>query len=106
MSANTKQPTTPEREADLRAEHPDTGAKEGGPGESSLAASEATFTPRRFLRNNHLQTLAGNFLPRQNHPPPPEERLVPGGEKVPGAGPPHLPPHRGGGPPPPYLPRL
>src|SRR5437763_3596920 len=75
MSANTKQPTTPEREADLRAEHPDTAAKEGGPGESSLAASEATFTPRRFLRNNHLQTLAGNFLSRKNHLPPPEERL-------------------------------
>ena len=26
-----------------------------------------TFTPRRFLRNGHLQTLAGNFLPRR-HP--------------------------------------
>src|SRR5947207_1644435 len=76
MSANTKQPTTPEREADLRAEHPDTGAEGNRPGESSLAApSKATFTPRRFLRNNHLQTLAGNFLPRKNHLPPPEERL-------------------------------
>jgi uncharacterized protein len=33
------------------------------------------FVPRRFLRNKHLQTLAGNFLPRQNLLPPPEERL-------------------------------
>ncbi len=35
------------------------------------------FVPRRFLRNGHLQTLAGNFLPR-SHPPLPEAeaRLV------------------------------
>ena len=35
------------------------------------------FIPRRFLRNGHLQTLAGNFLPRR-HPrlPEPELRLI------------------------------
>lgn len=33
------------------------------------------FIPRRFLRNGHLQTLAGNFLPRENRLPSPEERL-------------------------------
>src|SRR5437879_9135825 len=76
MSANTNQPTTSGREADLRAERPATRAEEGGPSEGSNAApNEATFTPRRFLRNNHLQTLAGNFLPRKNHLPPAEERL-------------------------------
>ena len=31
--------------------------------------------PRRFLRNRHAQTLAGNFLRRENRLPPPEERL-------------------------------
>ena len=34
-----------------------------------------SFVPRRFLRNGHLQTLAGNFLPRENRLPEPEERL-------------------------------
>lgn len=33
------------------------------------------FVPRRFLRNGHLQTLAGNFLPRRNSLPEPEEQL-------------------------------
>lgn len=33
------------------------------------------FVPRRFLRNRHAQTLAGNFLRRQNGLPPPDERL-------------------------------
>jgi len=33
------------------------------------------FVPRRFLRNGHFQTLAGNFLPRENRLPAPEERL-------------------------------
>ena len=27
------------------------------------------FVPRRFLRNGHAQTIAGNFLPRRNHLP-------------------------------------
>src|SRR5215472_14337675 len=33
------------------------------------------FVPRRFLRNRHAMTLAGNFLRRENHLPAPEERL-------------------------------
>jgi uncharacterized protein len=27
------------------------------------------FVPRRFLRNSHVQTIAGNFLPRRDHLP-------------------------------------
>ena len=34
------------------------------------------FHPRRFLSNNHVQTIAGNFLPRPNNLPPPESVLV------------------------------
>jgi predicted alpha/beta-fold hydrolase len=34
------------------------------------------FVPRRFLRNGHLQTIAGNFLPRSNHLPAPVPELV------------------------------
>jgi len=34
------------------------------------------FTPRRFLRNGHLQTITGNFLPRTNALPPPVAELV------------------------------
>lgn len=33
------------------------------------------FVPRRGLRGGHLQTLAGNFLKRDNRLPKPEERL-------------------------------
>jgi predicted alpha/beta-fold hydrolase len=33
------------------------------------------FRPRRPFINGHAQTIAGNFLPRQNLLPPPEERL-------------------------------
>ena len=33
------------------------------------------FVPRRGLRGGHLQTLAGNFLKRENRLPQPEERL-------------------------------
>jgi len=33
------------------------------------------FVPRRFFRNRHVQTLAGNFLRRRNLLPSPEERL-------------------------------
>jgi hypothetical protein len=36
----------------------------------------ADFTPRRLLRNGHLQTLAGNFLPRKLALPEPEPLLV------------------------------
>ena len=34
------------------------------------------FVPRRWLRNGHLQTLAGNFLPRRLELPEPEPLLV------------------------------
>jgi len=33
------------------------------------------FMPRRYLRNRHAMTLAGNFLPRRNNLPAPEECL-------------------------------
>jgi hypothetical protein len=33
------------------------------------------FVPRRYLKNRHAMTLAGNFLPRVNGLPEPEERL-------------------------------
>ena len=41
-----------------------------------LAQWQSTFSPRRFLRNAHLQTLAGNFLPRKAVLPIPENELV------------------------------
>src|SRR5215469_14273160 len=41
----------------------------------SNQTEENTFIPRRFLRNAHLQTLAGNFLRRENRLPEPQERL-------------------------------
>jgi uncharacterized protein len=34
------------------------------------------FLPRRFLRNGHLQTLVGNFKPRQYILPEPEKHLI------------------------------
>ncbi len=34
------------------------------------------FTPRWWLPNGHLQTIAGNFLPRQDRLPPPVAALV------------------------------
>ncbi len=34
------------------------------------------FEPRRWLRNGHLQTVFGNFLPRRDALPPAEARLV------------------------------
>jgi uncharacterized protein len=44
---------------------------------SKTAASWLTdFTPRRFLSNGHLQTLAGNFLRRNFTLPEPERLLV------------------------------
>lgn len=42
---------------------------------SSLARVEEFF-PRRFLRNGHLQTLVGNFKPRQYILPEAEARLI------------------------------
>ena len=40
------------------------------------AAHAEDFHPRRLLSNGHLQTIAGNFLPRPNHLGPPESVLV------------------------------
>ncbi|MDQ1452866.1 MAG: uncharacterized protein QOK38_2732, partial [Acidobacteriaceae bacterium] len=42
----------------------------------TLAVWQSTFAPRRFLRNAHLQTLAGNFLPRTAVLPIPENDLI------------------------------
>src|SRR5438270_5356736 len=42
----------------------------------SIAAHTAEFLPRRFLRNGHVQTIAGNFLPRVDRLPPAESQLV------------------------------
>ena len=40
------------------------------------AAHASDFLPRRFLRNGHLQTVAGNYLSRVNDLPAPEAELV------------------------------
>ena len=40
------------------------------------AAHAVDFLPRRFLRNGHLQTIAGNYLSRVNGLPAPEAQLV------------------------------
>lgn len=42
----------------------------------AIAAHPAEFLPRRFLRNGHVQTVAGNFLPRIDVLPPGESQLV------------------------------
>ncbi len=39
---------------------------------AALAAHAENFRPRPFLRNAHLQTIAGNFLPRPHHLNEPE----------------------------------
>jgi predicted alpha/beta-fold hydrolase len=41
--------------------------------ETTNLSSFEPFVARRFLRNRHLMTLAGNFLPRQSSLPEPEE---------------------------------
>ena len=48
----------------------------GRPTLSHIVAHAEHFQPRRFLTNGHLQTIAGNFLPRPNHLGPPESVLV------------------------------
>jgi len=40
------------------------------------ASQDTSFRPRRFLRNGHLQTILGNYLPRTNSLPPAEAQLV------------------------------
>ena len=43
----------------------------------TVSSSHAkAFTPRRFLANPHLQTIAGNYLSRPSHLPSPEAQLV------------------------------
>ncbi|MEO6982385.1 MAG: alpha/beta fold hydrolase [Edaphobacter sp.] len=42
----------------------------------TTAALADDFNPRRYLGNGHLQTIAGNYLPRTNALPPPEAQLV------------------------------
>jgi uncharacterized protein len=42
----------------------------------AVASWQRVFMPRRFLRNGHLQTLAGNYLPRKVVLPPPEDELI------------------------------
>jgi hypothetical protein len=44
--------------------------------QESVAVHAEEFHPRRFLSNGHLQTIAGNYLPRANHLPPAEAQLV------------------------------
>ena len=43
--------------------------------DSSNSPAFDSFVPRRYLRNRHAMTLAGNFLPRRNSLPAPEECL-------------------------------
>jgi len=43
---------------------------------ASIPTLAPPFVPRRFLRNGHLQTLAGNFLPRNISVPEPQSLLV------------------------------
>lgn len=42
----------------------------------TTAVQAADFHPRRFMRNGHLQTIFGNYLPRTNNLPPAEAQLV------------------------------
>jgi uncharacterized protein len=42
----------------------------------TIECHTADFRPRRFLRNGHLQTIAGNYLSRVNDLPAPEDQLV------------------------------
>ena len=58
--------------------------------DDAAAAWLTTFTPRRLLRNGHLQTLAGNFLPRKLSLPRPEPLLVEVEGPVSGYGPSHV----------------
>ena len=57
-------------------------ASESGPEPSTSAPKAASpswleeFVPRRFLVGGHIQTIAGNFLPRKNALPPAEKIYV------------------------------
>jgi predicted alpha/beta-fold hydrolase len=45
-------------------------------GLETIAIHATEFRPRRYLRNGHLQTIAGNYLPRSSDLPPGEPQLV------------------------------
>jgi uncharacterized protein len=45
-------------------------------GLETIAIHATDFQPRRYLRNGHLQTIAGNYLPRSSDLPPAERQLV------------------------------
>jgi uncharacterized protein len=49
--------------------------KTGTTGISDGRPCPSDFVPRRWLGGGHRQTLAGNFLPRENRLPAPEDRL-------------------------------
>jgi predicted alpha/beta-fold hydrolase len=50
---------------------------DGAGGVAPIAAFDPQpFVPRRFLRNGHMQTIAGNFLPRPNHLPSATPEMV------------------------------
>jgi predicted alpha/beta-fold hydrolase len=42
----------------------------------AITGHAVDFLPRRYLRNGHLQTIAGNYFPRVDELPPAEEELV------------------------------
>ncbi len=42
----------------------------------TIAEHASDFTPRRFLTNGHIQTIAGNYLSRTDRLPAPESHLV------------------------------
>ena len=46
------------------------------PAAVAIPALAPPFIPRRYLANGHLQTLAGNFLPRNIPLPQPESLLI------------------------------
>jgi uncharacterized protein len=60
---------------------------QGGPEPGTLAERVADFIPRRWLWNGHVQTLAGNYLPRRLQLPDPEPLLVEVDGPVSGYGP-------------------
>ena len=51
-------------------------AEISSPLDNTAVEQLGNFAPRRFLRNGHLQTLAGNFLPRKLSLPEAEHLLV------------------------------
>src|SRR5579863_7026518 len=63
--------------SDVKAIDLPSSAGDGGDAAGAQIPFEArAFAPRRFLRNGHLQTIAGNFMARANYLPAPESVLV------------------------------